>query len=45
MDINTIRSSVTLLSLLIFVAIVVWAWRVKNRARFDEAAHLPLLED
>jgi cytochrome c oxidase cbb3-type subunit IV len=45
MDINTIRSGVTLLSMLIFLAIVCWAWRANNRERFEQAANLPLLEE
>jgi cytochrome c oxidase cbb3-type subunit IV len=42
MNINDIRSAVTLLSLLVFLGIVWWAWRASNKADFDRAAHLPL---
>lgn len=41
MDVNTLRAAVTLLSFLCFAGIVVWAWSRRNRAAFDEAAHLP----
>ncbi len=45
MDINDMRSAFTVLSLLSFVGIVVWAWSKRNKERFDEAAHLPLQDD
>lgn len=45
MDINDMRSAVTLVSLLIFVGIVVWAWSKRNQADFDEAAQLPFKDD
>lgn len=45
MDINDLRSIVTVLSLLTFLGIVVWAWSRSNRARFDEAAMLPFADD
>jgi cytochrome c oxidase cbb3-type subunit 4 len=41
MDINELRSIVTLLSFVAFIGVVVWAWSARNRARFDEAARLP----
>ncbi len=41
MDINDMRSIVTVLSLAAFVGIIVWAWSKKNQAGFDEAARLP----
>jgi cytochrome c oxidase cbb3-type subunit 4 len=41
MDINEMRSIVTVLSLVTFVGILVWAWSKKNKADFDEAACLP----
>jgi cytochrome c oxidase cbb3-type subunit 4 len=41
MDINVMRSIVTVLSLVAFVGIIVWAWSKKNQAGFDEAARLP----
>ncbi|MBA4214415.1 MAG: CcoQ/FixQ family Cbb3-type cytochrome c oxidase assembly chaperone [Polaromonas sp.] len=45
MDINDLRSIVTVVSLLIFVGIVVWAWSKRNKANFDEAAQLPFKDD
>jgi cytochrome c oxidase cbb3-type subunit IV len=45
MDINDLRSIVTVVSLLAFVGIVVWAWSKRNRANFDEAAQLPFKDD
>ena len=45
MDINDLRSIVTVVSLLTFVGIVVWAWSKRNQANFDEAARLPFNED
>ena len=45
MDMNDIRSVVTVVSMLTFVGIVVWAWSRNNRARFDEAAQLPFADE
>lgn len=45
LDLNILRSAVTLLSFAAFLAIVAWAYRRSNRHRFDEAADLPFLED
>lgn len=44
MDITLIRGLVTLFLLISFLAIVAYAWSGKNKARFDEAAQLPLNE-
>ena len=45
MDINLLRSIVTVVALLVFIGIVAWAWSSRNRARFDEAAQLPFAEE
>ena len=45
MDINDLRSAVTVLSLLIFVGIVFWAWSRSNQGSFDGAAQLPFQGD
>jgi len=45
MDVNDLRSIVTVVSLLTFLGIVAWAWSRRNRARFDEAAMLPFADD
>jgi cytochrome c oxidase cbb3-type subunit 4 len=45
MDINTLRSIVTVLAFLAFIGIVVWAWSWRNQASFDEAAQLPFRQN
>lgn len=45
MDVNDSRSIVTVISLLIFLVIVGWAWSKRNKARFDEEARLILKDD
>ena len=46
MDINDLRSAVTVLSLVTFLGIVWWAYGLKsNHRRFDEAANLPFADD
>lgn len=42
MDINTVRGLLTLLLLILFIGIVIWAYSSKRRKDFDEAARLPL---
>ena len=44
MDINDARAAVTLLSLILFLGIVFWAWSSRRRSGFDEAARVPFLE-
>ncbi len=44
MDINTLRVLVTLLSFVVFVGIIVWVWRRRDTADFEEAARLPFDE-
>lgn len=41
MDVNDMRSLVTLLLFAAFCGIFVWAWSARNRKSFDEAARLP----
>ncbi len=43
MDINDLRSIATVVSMLTFVGIVVWAYSRRNREAFDEAAALPFV--
>ncbi len=43
-DVNVLRIAVTVISLLVFIGIVVWAWSHRNKAAFDEAAQLPFQE-
>jgi len=45
MDINTLRSIVTVLAFSCFVGIVLWAWSRRNQERFDDAARLPFQQD
>jgi cytochrome c oxidase cbb3-type subunit IV len=41
MDINDIRSIVTVLAFLSFIGIVLWAWSGKRKPGFEEAAYIP----
>jgi len=41
MDMNDIRSFVTLLSFVLFLGLMVWTWRPTRRRDFDSAAQLP----
>lgn len=45
MDITQLRIATTVLSFIIFVGIIVWAYSRSNKANFSEAAKLPLQED
>jgi cytochrome c oxidase cbb3-type subunit 4 len=45
MDINDLRSAVTVVSLVLFLGIAVWTWKRSRRAEFDEAAQLPFAGD
>ena len=45
MDINLLRSIVTVVAFVVFIGIVVWAWSARNKERFDEAARLPFEQD
>jgi cytochrome c oxidase cbb3-type subunit 4 len=45
MDINTLRSIVTVLTFVTFIGICWWALSRRNQARFDEAAQLPFGQD
>lgn len=45
LDLNTLRSAVTLLSFIAFAGIVYWACDGKNLPRFNEAANLPFADD
>lgn len=45
MDINFLRSAVTVVSLLTFLGIVAWAWSRRNKADFEEAAQLPFQDE
>jgi cytochrome c oxidase cbb3-type subunit 4 len=45
MDHATLRSILTVISLLVFVGIVFWAMSSRNQERFSEAAQLPFADD
>ena len=45
MDVNTLRSLVTAFSFVLFVGILVWAYRPARKTGFDEAAQLPFAID
>jgi cytochrome c oxidase cbb3-type subunit 4 len=45
MDLNDLRSVMTVILLVAFVGIVVWAYSRRRRADFDAAAKLPLADD
>ncbi len=40
-----LRGVATLLAMLAFIAVCLWAYSRKRHTRFDEAARLPLEED
>lgn len=42
MDMPTLRGVLTLVLMLAFLAIVVWAWSSRRKKDFEEAARLPL---
>ena len=44
MDINDLRITITLTSLLMFVGIMAWTWARKRRDGFQEAARLPFMD-
>ena len=45
MDIDTLRSLMTVIAFATFVGIVLWAYSGRARRRFEEAAQLPFAED
>jgi cytochrome c oxidase cbb3-type subunit IV len=45
MDVTTLRIAATLASFITFLGIAWWAYARANRARFDEAARIPFLQD
>jgi cytochrome c oxidase cbb3-type subunit 4 len=45
MDINTLRSLLTVVSFVAFMGILYWAFSARAAAAFREAAELPFLED
>ena len=45
MDVNDLRVVATVLSFVVFIGILVWAYARRNRADFEEAAKLPFEQD
>ncbi len=45
MDVNELRSVMTVVFFVIFLAIMAWAYSKKNRQEFEEAAAVPFLDD
>jgi cytochrome c oxidase cbb3-type subunit 4 len=45
MDGNLIQVIWTLVVVVLFVGIVIWAWSGKRKQAFDEAANIPFNED
>ena len=45
MDINLLRSIITVVSFALFIAIVFWAYSDRSKAAFDQAARLPFDEE
>ncbi|MDR0212602.1 MAG: cbb3-type cytochrome c oxidase subunit 3 [Comamonas sp.] len=45
MDITTVRIVATLASMACFIGIWWWAFARRNKARFEEAAQLPFMQD
>lgn len=45
LDINALRSLATVVSFLLFIGIVAWAYSSRKRADFEQAAQLPFEQD
>ena len=45
MDINDLRAGVTVLTFVLFIGIVWWAYSDRRKAAYDEAARIPLDDD
>ena len=45
MDINTIRGALTIVLIIAFLGLVVWAWSSKRKETFDQLSRMPLEED
>jgi len=41
MDVNDLRSLITVVAFAAFIGIALWAWSGRRRERFDAAARLP----
>jgi cytochrome c oxidase cbb3-type subunit IV len=45
MDVNDLRVAVTLISLVLFLALMAHTWSRRRQAEYEAAARLPFLED
>lgn len=45
MDVNILRSIITLLCFFAFIGIVLWSYSGRQQQRFDEASQLPFADD
>ncbi len=45
MDVNMLRSIVTVASFILFLGIVIWVWKRRKTGEFDKAANLPFEQD
>lgn len=45
MDINTLRGIATILAMLAFIGVTVWAYSSYKKKDFDEAAQLPFADE
>ena len=45
MDINTLRGIATLLVMIAFIGVCLWAYSSRRKTDFDEAANLPFADD
>lgn len=45
MDFSLVHSLWTVVALVLFVGIVIWAWSGKRKQQFDAAANIPFDED
>jgi cytochrome c oxidase cbb3-type subunit 4 len=45
MDVNVLRITVTVVSLVAFLGLMVWTGLSRHRGPFEEAARLPLADD
>jgi cytochrome c oxidase cbb3-type subunit 4 len=45
MDMNDLRSLVTVVTFLVFLGILAWTWSARRRTDFEAAAQLPFTEE
>ena len=45
MDINIIRGVLTIVLIIAFLGLVIWAWSSKRKETFDKLSQMPLEED